>query len=235
VLPILNRHNMTLLIEDPATVWHLGADRYREIAARYAALTPRREKLAIDLNIVERYQNVYPTKQQTGVELYQLVHQAASSFERVALYFESSLFSTDLGLLPSAAASVKRVERIGNKLVVESSGGVGVPWKGGAVVDGQRWPVTDGEVVWLPPGAHAVEPAEARPGMRVVQFVGTLRAARFVGAGVELSYTSQTRALAVLSASPRRIEIDGVEGAPVLAGGMTVVLPRGQHVVAIYP
>ena len=50
--------------------------------ARISALTPHREKLAIDLNIVDRYQNVYPTKQQTGTELFQLVHQAVGQFRR---------------------------------------------------------------------------------------------------------------------------------------------------------
>jgi hypothetical protein len=70
-------HSFTFLIEDPATVWNLGAQRYQAIAERYRPLTPHTEKLAIDLNIVDRYQNVYPTKQQTGTELFQLVHQAA--------------------------------------------------------------------------------------------------------------------------------------------------------------
>ena len=53
-------------------------------------LTARRDRLAIDINIVERYQNVYPTKQQTGIELFQLVHLASAAFPRVALYFENS-------------------------------------------------------------------------------------------------------------------------------------------------
>ena len=60
VLPLLDTHSFTFLIEDPATVWHLGPQRYQAIAERYRALTPHRDKLAIDLNIVERYQNVYP-------------------------------------------------------------------------------------------------------------------------------------------------------------------------------
>src|SRR5205085_4930839 len=125
VLPLLNQHNFTFLIEDPATVWHLGAERYRQIAQRYVALTPHREKLAIDLNIVERYQNVYPTKQQTGTELFQLVHQAATSFDRVALYFENSLLLADLPLLSAAAAAVTKVERVAGRLVVDSPGGAG--------------------------------------------------------------------------------------------------------------
>jgi hypothetical protein len=91
VLPLLDRHSFTFLIEDPATVWHLGAQRHRAIAENYQPLTPHRDKLAIDLNIVDRYQNVYPTKQQTGTELFQLVHEAALHFQRVVLYFENSL------------------------------------------------------------------------------------------------------------------------------------------------
>src|SRR5207248_3006584 len=69
VLPLLDTHSFTFLIEDPATVWHLGAQRYPAIADRYAPLTTHRDRLAVDLNIVDRYQNVYPTKQQTGTEL----------------------------------------------------------------------------------------------------------------------------------------------------------------------
>src|SRR5262249_13386320 len=148
VLPLLDSHSFTFLIEDPATVWNQGPDRYSALADRYHALTPRRDKLAIDLNVVERYQNVYPTKQQTGTELFQLVHQASHSFPRVALYFENSLLPPDLKLLPSAAAAVTRVERVGPKLVVDSRFGVGVPWKGAAKVDGQPWPVHDGDTLW---------------------------------------------------------------------------------------
>jgi hypothetical protein len=218
-------------------VWHLGANRYRELAERYKVLTHRREKLAIDLNIVERYQNVYPTKQQTGTELFQLVHEAATSFDRLALYFENSLLTPDLDLLPSAAAAVSRVERIGEKLVVESAGGVGVPWKDGATVDGQVWPVLDGETLWLPAGAHAVEASERQLALRILRFNGAIRGVSVGGDDrVQVSYSSSSRALAVLSAVPSRIEVDGVEQDPLVAGTetQTVLLPRGQHVVTFF-
>ncbi len=113
LLPLLDSQRFTFLVEDPATVWHLGPQRYATIAERYRALTPRADRLAVDLNIVSRYQEVYPTKQQTGTELFQLVHEAASSFPRVALYFENSLLPPDLRLLPSAAAVVTRIEALG--------------------------------------------------------------------------------------------------------------------------
>src|SRR4029077_12105714 len=94
-LPLLDEHDFTFLIEDPATVWNLGPQRYPQIAARYQAVTPRTEKLAIDINIVERYQDVYPTKLQTGTELFALIHTAADAFARVALYFENSILPQD--------------------------------------------------------------------------------------------------------------------------------------------
>ena len=168
VLPLLDTRSFTFLIEDPATVWHLGPDRYAAIAERYRALTPHKDKLAIDLNIVDRYQNVYPTKQQTGTELFQLVHRAAGSFARVALYFENSLLPPDLQLLPSAAATVSRIERMGPKTVVDSAGGVGIPWTGGAKVDGQLWPVQDDETLWLP--ARSARHRAGAPRRRAASF-----------------------------------------------------------------
>jgi len=237
VLPLLDRHDFTFLIEDPATLWDLGPQRYPEIAKRYRPLTRRAEKLAIDINVVERYQDVYPTQQQTGTELFQQVHLASRAFPRVALYFENSILNPDLELLPAAAAVVDRVQMIGSKLVVESPYGVGLPWTGAALVNGQAWPVTDGETLWLPAGGHAVQPGAALPALRVLDFNGNLKTARVLPeGGLELSYQSSSRALAVLNQAPRRVEIDGEEAQPrwlVSAGACTLYLPRGTHVVAI--
>jgi hypothetical protein len=91
VLPLLEEHDFAFLIEDPATIWNLGPKRYPEIAERYKPLTLQQSKLAIDINVVERYQDVYPVKRQTGTELFELVHEAGQSFPRVALYFETRL------------------------------------------------------------------------------------------------------------------------------------------------
>src|SRR6516162_4537625 len=125
-----NEHDFTFLIEDPATIWNLGPQRYGQIAERYKPLTPRQNKLAIDINVVERYQDVYPVKRQTGTELFELVHQAAMTFPRVALYFESSLAPADLRLLAASAALVQRVETSGDKLVVQTRSTTGVRWTG---------------------------------------------------------------------------------------------------------
>jgi len=234
VLPLLDTHTFTFLIEDPATVWHLGPQRYQSIAERYRALTPHRDKLGIDINIVDRYQDVYPTKQQTGIELSQLVHHAAGNFQRVALYFESSLLPPDLRLLPSASATVTRIEKMGPKTIVDSASGVGLPWKGAAMVDGQLWPAADEDTVWLPAGPHSVEPSDRPRGARLVRLNADLKAARAVNATtIEFSYQTTARAIAILDRPPRRTEIDGAEEPLQRAGPNTILLPRGQHVVTI--
>ena len=232
LLPQLARHDFTFLIEDPATIWHLGPQRYPQIAAKY--LTPHQDKLAIDINIVERYQDVYPTKQQTGTELFQLVHLSARAFPRVALYFENSIRRVDLPLLASSAARVDRIDHVAGRLVIDSRFGAGIPWTGPAKVNGRLWPVANPETIWLPPGPVAVEPANVAPPLRVLDFNGDLKTASAQPNAVEVSYNSAHRSIAILDRRPTAVEVDG---APITAEWLTangrhaILLPKGQHVV----
>ncbi len=233
-LPFLAQHDFTFLIEDPATVWNLGPQRYPQIAARYQALTTHTDKLAIDINIVERYQDVYPTKQQTGSELFSLLHVAAAAFPRVAVYFENSILAPDLPLLPSAAATVQRAEETsgdkGDKLIVESRTGVGAIWSGPALVDGRPWPVASDTVVWLAPGAHSIQPAAVKPVLRLLDLNAELHSASAVPGGIEFAYRSSARALAYFETPPASFQIDGADAHPIMLGNVAM-LPRGQHVV----
>jgi hypothetical protein len=236
ILPLLDRHDFTFLIEDPATIWNLGPQRYPQIAARYQPLTTHSNRLAIDINIVERYQDVYPTKQQTGTELFQLVHLAAQSFSRVALYFENSILTPDLPLLASAAANVDKAEQNGSRLVIDSHNGVGVPWQGPALVNGRLWPVHSDTMVWLPAGPNVVEPAPKDCALRMVDFNGDLQSASVVTDGLRFSYESSARSLALLNARPRKLELDGAPIDPKLresGSGFVLTLPRGKHVVQL--
>ncbi len=236
VLPLLDSHDFTFLVEDPATIWNLGPARYPQIAERYRPLTARFDKLGIDLNVVERYQDVYPTKQQTGGELFQLVHTAVRSFPQVALYFESSILMQDVPLLSAAAASVDRIEQTSAKLLVSAKNGIGVRWQGAALVNGRLWPLRDANTLWLPPGDSVVEPAPADAPMRVLDFNGGLRAARVLIDGVELAYESSARGFAIVNVKPRQIELDGaVAQAPIVEanGAFVITLPRGQHLAKL--
>jgi hypothetical protein len=232
ILPLLGRRDFTFLVEDPATLWHLGPERYPEIAARYRPLAPKPEKLAIDINVVERYQDVYPTKQQTGTELFRLVHLASGAFPRVALYFENSLLPVDLGWLPSAAAAGARVTADAAGLTVESPRPAGVPWRGPAHVDGAPWPYQDGATVWLPAGRHKLA-AGADAALRILDFSGEIRSLQADARSIELAYDAESRAWLKLERAPSRVSIDGVSGERPAAA--LLELPRGQHLVEIQP
>jgi hypothetical protein len=166
------------------------------------------------------------------VELMQLVQVASRAFERVALYFENSILKTDWELLPSAGAVANRYERTGERLIVESARPLGVRWNGGAKVNGLVWPVSDGKTVWLPAGSFVLESAPMPVG-RILDFNGDLRTAAATAKGLELSYSSGGRALAVLSGNVRRLEVDGQEEKPLMVGTNVLALPRGQHLISI--
>jgi hypothetical protein len=233
VLPLLDHHAFSFLIEDPATVWTLGPQRYPEIAKRYQPLTPHTEKLAIDINIVDRYQDVYPTKQQTGTELFELVHMASTAFPRVALYFENSILKPDQALLAASSAVVTHYSKDRRKAQIESPMDVELSWTGeSALVDGKPWPAQSATALHLPAGVHTIEPAAKRDGISLIDLNGKLRSASSEsGKRIAFEYSSESRAIARFDRKPARLEVDGAEiqfecGA---AGECAVLLPRGDH------
>jgi hypothetical protein len=236
-LRLLDNHAMTYIVEDPGTVWHLGPQRYAEIARRYAPLTSHHDRVGVDINVVKRSSDAHPTSQQTGAELLELIHTSSESFARVAYYSEASIGKLDLPFLAAASAVVTRAEERDGRLSIESPYGVGVRWKGPAQVDGRSWPVQDGEVVWLPPGRHVIESGTAPPSLAVLDFNGALEDARVERHGVEIAYQSGHRALALLNRRPARAMVDGraspLDIIPAVAGRFVVALPRGKHRVSL--
>ncbi len=232
-LPLIQARRSTLLVEDPATLWNLGAERYSKLAQKYKELTPDRRQIAIDINVVERYQDVYPTKKQTGVELLELVHQAAVSFARVALYFENSLEKQDLSLLPAAATTTTAVKTGVDEIEVQASEATLVSWQGPAEIDGKLWPIQNADSVLAPAGKHRLSPAIERSPVAITDFNGEIRSALTSPNRVDLSYTSRSRALAILGSPVASIEVDGAPFWKVSGGEniTSILLPAGQHVV----
>jgi hypothetical protein len=233
LLPLAEELDLTLLIEDPAPLWSLGPERYPEIARKYAAIGARADRLAIDINIVERYQQVYPTRRQVGGELLRLVSEAGEAFPRVALYFERSIGAPDLPFLARAASGARIVRREGGGVAVESSRPVGLAWPGGAArVDGAPWPALDRETVWLPAGRHTVEREERPPPGRVLHLNADLQHAEVRDRTVSIRYRSSSTAYALLDRKPNAILVDRspFDAPPEPAPAhWLVALPRGAH------
>ncbi len=232
-LPLIQARHSTLLVEDPATLWDLGPERYSKLAQKYRELTPDRSQIAVDINVVERYQDVYPTKKQTGVELMELVHQAAASFSRVALYFENSIERQDLALLPAAATDAQAVEKGVDGIEVNASEPTRLAWQGPVEMDGKPWPMQNSHSVLAPAGKHVFTPGVAHPAVLISDFNGEVLSAGSSADRSDLSYTSRSRAVAMLGSRASSVDVDGKPFWTPLAGETTgsIVLPAGQHSV----
>jgi hypothetical protein len=212
----------------------LGPQRYPEIARRYQPLVTRPERLAVDINVVERYQDVYPTRQQTGVELFELLHMASIAFSRVAVYFENSISPMDMKLLPAATADVRSVQRVDGGIVVDSPRGVGLRWEGPALVDGAAWPFHTRDTVWLPAGKHTVTAGTSDPPLQVLGLSATLLNACSTASTVEFEYDGDSRAAVLVAGNFGRALVDGKSPEVITAGDhITLLLPRGRHKVEL--
>jgi hypothetical protein len=232
-LPFLQAHHATVLVEDPAPLWNLGAARYAKLSQKWAELPLDRSRVAVDINVVERYQDVYPTKKQTGTELFQLVHEAARSFSRVALYFENSLERQDLNLLPVAGANAIVKEDAADEVTIESPRASRVLWRGAAEVDGKPWPFHDRASLLIPAGRHTVAAGIVEPPVMISDFNGELKTVVSERDTIDFSYRNATRAIVILGSPAASIEVDGVaySGDPT---NKVIMLPAGEHVVTVH-
>jgi hypothetical protein len=232
-LPLIQARHSTLLVEDPATLWDLGPERYSKLAQQYRKLTPDRSQIAVDINVVERYQDVYPTKKQTGVELLELVHEAASSFARVALYFENSLERQDLALLPAAATSAIAVKNGVDEMDIQAPETTRVAWQGPVEMDGKLWPVQNHESILAPPGRHRFTSGVAHPAVLIADFNGEIQSAVNSESRVDLAYRSRSRTVAILGSRASSVDVDGALFWKPAPGGnrASILLPAGQHLV----
>ncbi len=237
MLPLLDRYDFRLVVEDPYALWHLPPRRYSALAESYARLTRRRERLGVDINVVER-EIGYPTWKQTGVELAQLFHHAGKNFPTVLVYSEQSILEQDLELMPHALAAGVSAEISGEAIAVKTPHPVSYQtgvWAAGFRVNGKLWPCGAEDEVLLSAGAHrmtAVPPSGKSPSLpRLVRLAGELLDAQYEGPRIiRFSYRSLARAIAVFDRAPRTVRVDG-RG---LAAYPTMLLPPGgPHVVRV--
>jgi hypothetical protein len=153
----------------------------------------------------------------------------------LALYFENSILTSDLPLLASAAASVNKIEQDGGvwwwiHLKAWASPGKACLGERPIVASaGRGYAVA---AIWdRRGGARSEKIKYANPGFQRRTAIG-----QRVGFGRHFSYQSSARAMAVLSARPAKIEIDGAsvqQDCPPVGSGFLLTLPRGQHLVQV--
>jgi YD repeat-containing protein len=232
---LLDKHDFTLVLEDPGTVWHLGPRRYAELAQTYSKLTAHTGRLGIDINIVDRDVKTYPTEKQTGTEFVELFCQAGLHFKTVMVYSESTLLPQDTSLVSAALASSVRGKTDGPGIRTQSP--IAVVYRSGLMqadfeMDGNAWPCVHNGDVSLPAGSHFVSVADNQ-GKRhphLIKLNGDLVSARYRdGTTIEFSYQSSSRSIAVFDAAPNSLQVDNEPAARITTAW--TLLPRGSHKV----
>ena len=242
LIALMPKYNFALVVEDPNRIWHLPPSRYQDIGRIYSSKVPDPTRLGIDLNIVPRPTLAYPTEQPTGTELFQIFHYAASNFRRTVVYIESSIFPQDLPFIARAMANTSGTDVQGGSLTVSAEEpllvNIGeIPM---VTVDGRPSPFVYGGEVLIPAGTHDIRPFDGRSTisrLRVNCLNGTPLAGEVTSEGLHFTYSSDTRAIAVLNANPALIAVDGrpypasnlMEG----YGEFALALPPGSHQVVL--
>ena len=242
LIRLMPKYNFGLVVEDPNRIWNLAPSRYQGIGKMYSARVQDSSRLGIDLNIVSRPGVAYPTAQQTGIEMLQIFHYAATNFHRTVLYIESSIFTQDFPFITRAMANPLRSEVQGDRLTVSAAEpllvNIGeIPM---VTVDGRPSPFIYAGEVFIPPGTHEIRPygsGSSLSKLRVHRLNATLQSGELTREGLRFSYSSGTRAIAILNAKPASMVVDGRPYSASMLhegyGEYALTLPPGSHEVAL--
>ncbi|HPG40823.1 MAG TPA: DUF2334 domain-containing protein [bacterium] len=251
LLELAGTYPFTLQIEDPLPLWSLGPERYVKILQAYAPLV-KASSLVLDINVVpirDMDITLAPTRQPTGLELYNLTRAASGILNRVAIYSEASLYEIDFPVIPYVLAGPAR-ERLTNEAwEVETPFTVNALLDADAhkdiLVNGVIWPAYYRGRVIIPPGHHKIQPVYGtsrfvkrfKSNTRLVDISGELLAAASISRGLELEYESNTPNIVILTEEPREVYLDDTHFVvKALHGeqGYSIRLPAGRHNVKFY-
>ncbi len=250
ILALMDQFPFTLQVEDPSHFWTESPDRYKRFTETYLKLVRDRRRLMFDINVVsdrDLAQSHSPTPTMVGTELAVAYLNASLACGRAAIYSEGTLPVEDIQMLAHILASNARVERRWNSWVTDSDRSILLTAPGqwqSFRVDDQLWPGWGESEVFIPGGKHSITAAERRFSfldtsvldLRLFRFTGNLDTLAPTERGIEFSYDSLMRTLALFNRQPFEIRVDGKpynEPAVHYASHWSVRLPRGQHKVEV--
>jgi len=242
IAKLQDKYHFMLQIEDPYTLWKLGPDRYKVIGEEYRNIMSGGNKLSIDINVIDRGGEVYPTKKQRGVELYQLINNAGQYTDRVILYSLSTFERTDMKLVPYTTSNDVDVREVSKHEYILKAGRRFI-WNTDTegktfYVDGEKWPFVSAKGIIVPGGEHSlkVQDIENANELFIKSISGEISDIS-QDDKINFSYSSEGRFFAVVNIKPSQVEIDGIISNPEIKEGSneyTIILPEGRHNVSIY-
>lgn len=241
----------TLQIEDPQELWHQGPLRYNNLSQTYNNLIAQ-EALILDINIVpfrSFKKSLAPTRQPTGLELYNFLYYASQDNNRVALYSESSIFMVDLPWISYSLGWSTKEDYTSERWKVSSDNTVTMELNGeqhkNIFVNGQLWPAYHQGKLILPAGIHEIQSMNKisswfntlKSSARLVDISGELKSCKMHKQGLEISYFSSVNNYIIINEEPKQIYLNDNKFTPEVHQGIpgySMKLPKGTHTIKIY-
>jgi uncharacterized protein YdaL len=241
----------TLQIEDPFELWHLGPSRYDSLSQTYRTLLRNPKELILDINVVPYRsfkQTMAPTRQPTGLELYQLLKSASQDQNRVALYSESSIYMVDLPWISYALGQYARETLSPYRWEIHSENTVTLDMNPDVhkdlMVNGSFWPAYFNGHLMLPAGDHEIQSVPGIKGFakslntttRLVDISGELKSCGMNHQDIEVTYESPVRNYIIVNEKPKKIMVDNkFYESTVRKGrlGYSLSTPPGSHTIKI--
>lgn len=242
IAKLQDKYHFMLQIEDPFTLWKLGPDRYRVIGEEYRSIMSDGNKLSIDINVIERGGEVYPTKKQRGAELYQLISNAGRYADKVILYALATFEKDDMELVPYTTSDDIEVQEMSeNEYIIKAE--KRFIWNTDTAgktyyIDGQKWPFISKQGVIIPGGEHKLQIQDTVNNAKLfIESINGEISNATQSESISFSYNSEGRLYMIVNKEPSKIEIDeNIFQTEIRENGnsYTVVLPQGEHNVNIY-
>lgn len=240
LLAFTSHYSFLPIIEDPYTLWGLGADRYRVLMERYRPLAPSPAPLAVDINIAARESADVPTPVQRGLEFYSLIAAAETHADITYLYADNSLDPADMSLAVCALGSQPLSSTPDGQ--TRYTAARPVLWRLATdhlavSVDGSPWPCLCDDGVLLPAGTHTVSArvsSDTTAGLRIEDITGTLLQAQCSATGISVHYRSDSRCFITLNETVQSVRCDGQpwDGQAQASGNKVVyAFPGGEHAI----
>lgn len=242
IAALQDKYNFLLQVEDPFTLWNLGPDRYKVIGEAYRNIISEEHELSIDINVIDRMGEVYPTSKQRGVELYQLINNAGRYTDKVILYSLATLEEDDMELVPYSTACDISVGKIAKNEYATRADKRFI-WRTDTsgktfLIDGKRWPFVSARGIIIPGGEHKLEVQDTENDSDLfIESVNGEISDVIQGEHTSFCYSSEGRFYMIINRKPSQIEIDGHKFNPVvieIGGKYTLCLPYGKHKVKLY-
>lgn len=246
IVALMREFPFTLQVEDPALAWKNPPSRYLRLAERYRTVLPDGAHFMIDINVIPNRAvegTHLPCSPAVGTELAATVRAARSASDRVALYGDATVRTTDLDLLSYASADRATVSYRNQTWTVETPYAVELAVPPGIPTyyrNDQMWPYGRPGFILLPPGRHLITASRNwlhwfdtdELSLQMTGISTPLLAAAAGRDGLMVDYESPGPVYACLNREPAGVSFSDT-GAVVLKGARdisrVIILPAGRH------